>query len=535
MDRDGRSGGEAGDGSGSTTGGNEGAAGASSSIFRAIFASSGVLALGLAFHLGLGFLGRLIVARFLGRVDYGAVALGFTLLTTASILVVLGTDKGVGRYLPRFDADGRRRGVLVSALQVVVPLSVLLGLLVALLAGPIARYAFTDPSIEPVVRVFGLAIPLAAIVRLTLGSTRGMQETVPRVAIDDVALPLTRFSLIAAAVFLGFGAVGVAWAYAGGFAVAAAASIYYLARRTPLLEPVETTTMRRDLLAFSAPLMVTATMNMVHSNLDNFVLGYFASTGEVGVYNVAYPLAQLLTVLLTAFGFLFMPIVSELHAEGRTAEIVRTYHVVSKWTVLAALPLFLVLVTFPRAVIGATFGPEYAAGGLALAILAVGFFVHVGSGPTGISLTSFGLTRRIMYFNTSTAVANAALNLALVPRFSYVGAAVATTAGYVVMNALFMVQFHREVGTHPFRGAMLRPAFAAIAVWAGLALVLYRVAPSGLAALLATLALFLPAYAVVVVRFGGVEQEEVDLLGSLEDRFDVDLGPARRVASRLAG
>jgi O-antigen/teichoic acid export membrane protein len=355
------------------------------------------------------------------------------------------------------------------------------------------------------------------------------------VVIDNVAHPVTRFSLIAVAVFLGFGAVGVAWAYAGGFAAAAAVSVYYLARGTPLLEPVETTTMHRELLAFSAPLMVTATMNMVHSNLDNFVLGYFASTGEVGVYNVAYPLAQLLTVLLTAFGFLFMPIISELHSEGRTAEIVRTYHVVSKWTVLAALPLFLLLVTFPGAVIGATFGEEYVAGGVALAILSLGFFVHVGSGPTGISLMSFGLTRRIMYFNTTTAAANAALNFVLVPRFSYVGAAVATTVGYVVMNALFMAQFHREVGTHPFRAAMLRPAVAAIVLWGGLALVVSQVAPPGLPTLLAVLALFIPAYAAVVVRFGGVEQEEVDLLGSVEDRFDVDLGPAVRVARRFAG
>lgn len=507
----------------------------SGSIFGTLLTSSAIIAVGLGFRLALGFLGRLVVARFLGRVNYGAVSLGLTLLMTASILVVLGTDNGVGRYLPRFDEPARRRGVLRSAFGIVVPLGIVLGVVVAVLAEPIATYGFTDPDVAPVVAVFGLAIPLAAVVRLTVGTIRGQQQALPRVAIDNVALPLSRFLLIAAAVFLGFEAVGVAWAYALAYAIAAALSLYYLVRGTPLFSRGESVPMRRELLVFSAPLMVTATMNMVLSNLDTLMLGYFASTGEVGVYNVAYPLANLLTVGLTAVGFLFMPIVSELHAEGRTDEIARAYHVASKWIALAMLPAFLVLVTFPGVVIGLTFGSEYVAGRLALAVLTVGFFVHAVAGPAGNALVAFGQTRRLMYYNVATAVINATLNLYLIPRYSYLGAAVATTISFVLLNAMFVVRLHLEIGTHPLRPAVLRPVLAAGVVWAGLAFWLSGLGLGGFPSLLATVVLFVPLYAVAVLRFGGVEEEEVELLESVEERFDVDLGRLRSLARRFAG
>jgi hypothetical protein len=38
-----------------------------------------------------------------------------------------------------------------------------------------------------------------------------------------------------------------------------------------------------------------------------------------------------------------------------------------------------------------------------------------------------------------------------------------------------------------------------------------------------------------VLRFGGIEQEEVMLVLSIEERLGVDLGPLKTVAGRLIG
>jgi len=44
--------------------------------------------------------------------------------------------------------------------------------------------------------------------------------------------------------------------------------------------------------------MLTAAMLMVLSYFDIFMLSYFRTSGEVGSYNVVYPLAELLTATL---------------------------------------------------------------------------------------------------------------------------------------------------------------------------------------------------------------------------------------------
>ena len=505
------------------------------SKFQRLFTAGSVVFLGLVLQLGLGFLARVVIARWLGRVDYGGIALGVTILNTAAILVVIGIDTGVGRFLPRYDDAEHRRGVLVSAYQLIVPLSVVVGLAVALLAGPIATHAFHSPMLTPIIRTFALTIPLAAFVRLTVGSIRGMKQSVPRVYIQNISLPLSRFVLIGIVLFVGYQAVEVAWAYAGAYVVATILSLYYLYQHTSLFSRQPALSMHRDLLVFSAPIVVTMTMNTMFQNVDVFLLGYFASTGDVGIYTVVYPLASLLTTMLMAFGFIFMPTVSELDASGDVAEMRRTYGVISKWTCMTTLPLFLIVASFPGLLIRNTFGSEFTAGSIALTVLAVGFFTQGAIGPCGDMLTAIGKTRLIMYDNASVAGMNIVLNLLLIPRYSYVGAAIATTVGFVLMNTLYLVQLYRETGAHPFRGALLRPSVVGISLWVllyGGARTLFSLS---LPVSIAVIAVFCPLYAVCVLRFGGIEAEEVTLLGAFEERLGFDLDGVRAIAKRLAG
>jgi O-antigen/teichoic acid export membrane protein len=499
---------------------------------KKLVSSSGILLFGLVFQLGIGFFARAVVGRTLGKVPYGKISLGYTFLTVVSIIVVVGTDKGVSRYLPRFDDLERRRGVLASAYQVVVPLSVAVGLVIAVFADPIATHVFRAPNAVSVFRVFGLTIPLAAFVRLTIGSVRGMQHSLPRVYIQNVGLPLARIVLIVVVVLIGFQTVGVAWAYAASYGIATALCLVYLIRHTPLFAGVKSEPMHRELLTFSAPLMVSAAMNLVLESIDTFILSVLGTTGAVGVYNVAYPLAKLLTPALMAFGFIFLPAISELHSNGEFEEMRRTYQLISKWILFITLPIFLVFAFFPATVIRLTFGPEYTSGALALTVLSVGFLVHSVAGLNGNSLTSIGRVRTLMYDNAFVALLNIVLNIVLIQRYSYVGAAVATTVCYIVLNVLFLVQLYRETGTHPFRRESFVPGGVALAIWAALFVGLRPVFDS-LSLLLVEVGVFIVLYPVLILSLGGVESEDIELLKTLETRSGIDLGIVRRLARKF--
>ena len=362
-----------------------------------------------------------------------------------------------------------------------------------------------------------------------------MKKSVPRVYIQNIGLPLSRFALIAAVLLAGYRAVGVAWAYAGAYVVATLLSLYYLHRHTPLFSRKPARSMHRDLLVFSAPIVVTTTMNVTLQNIDVFMLGYFSSTGDVGIYTVVYPLASLLTTMLMAFGFVFMPTISELDVDGNVAEMRRTYGLISKWTFLTTLPLFLIIASFPVLIVRNTFGPEFTAGSVALSILAIGFFAQGAVGPCGDTLTAIGKTRLVMFDNMSVGAVNVVLNLVLIPRYSYVGAAAATTAGFVLMNGLYVTQLYREIGAHPFRSPSLRPGLIGVALWAILYVGTTAFFAISVPVLLGVVAVFVPLYAVIVLRFGGIEPEEVSLLGTLEERLGFEFEAVRALARRLAG
>lgn len=500
---------------------------------RRIFKGAGIVFAGVVLELVVSFVAKLLIARYLGPVSYGAVSIGLKLMTATSIFVLVGLDNGIGRYLPRRDEPSDRRGVLKSALEIALPIGLLAGVGLFLSADLLAVRVFHDASVAPVIRVFSVVLPFATVFRLSIGSVQGMQQSLPKVVIQNLSLPISRFLLVAVVLIYGLGTVAAAWAYGLAYVLAGLLGAYYLVRYTPLLADAPATSMHRELLVFSAPLMITAAMLQVLSHIDTFFLGYFASTGVVGVYNVVYPLAQLLTVVLSAFGFMVMPVISSLDAEDSVGEMRRTYQLSSKWVLLATLPLFLVVLLFPEMVIRVTFGAEYDSGALALSVLAVGFFTHAVVGPNGNTLTSVGRTRLIMYDNVAVAVTNVSLNLLLIPEYGLLGAAVATSVSYGLLNVLYTYQLYDETGIHPFTAGMVRPSLLALLVVG----VVYWVTTTFLVVTLPVLVVgfvaFVSLYALIVLRFGGVEHEELVLLWSFEERFDVDLGPVKRIAEKI--
>lgn len=498
-----------------------------------LLAGGSLLFLGLIIELGVSFLAKAVIARVLGAVNYGAVSLGVTTLGLLSTLSLLGLHTGIGRYLPRFETEEDRLGVIVSGFQIALTVATVTGLLVAFFADPIATYVFTDPSVAGTIRIFGLAIPFAALMKLSIGVIQGLQVSTPKVIVQNITPPVTRFTAVAIAVIVGAGVIGIVTAYALAYVVAALVGLYYVLDRTSLFSNVEPNLMRKELLAFSAPIVVSGAMGFVLTDLDTFMLGYFGTTRDVGIYNVVYPLAQLLTVGLTAFSFLFMPVISELDSNDKSDEMQRIFQIVTKWLFMGTFPIFLVVALFPEMTIRITFGSEYTEGGIALTFLAVAYFTHAVTGPNADTLTSLGRTRLIMWDNLAVGILNALLNLILIPTYGYLGAGIATAASYTTLNILYTVQLYRETNIQPFSRALVYPAVVATVLVAFIYWITTNLLAVTVPVLIGMFTVLMIGYALIILRFGGIEDEEIELVMSFEDRFDIDLGPIKKLAGYL--
>lgn len=498
----------------------------SSSVFE-VFSGGSVVFVGLIAELAISFVAKVVIARFLGREIYGGISLGITMVSVVSVLTLFGLNNGVSRYLPRYETPEQRRGVILSAFQIVVPLSIFISLIIFISAEWMATVLFNDPGITVILRVFALIIPLMSVVRLTTSTGQGMKHAIPKVYIKNLSLPICRFAGVGVAIYLSLYGLGVAGAYAFSYVVATSLSIVYLYRSTPLFDrSIVPVYIHRELLTFSLPLLVSAASWLIFSDLDTFMLGYFSQTSDVGVYNTVYPLAQLITIVLGSLGFIATPVFSELHADEEFSLLSHVYEILTKWVVLATLPVLIVLVLFPRTVIEATFGSEYTVGAASLVVLSTAFFSHAVAGPNSNALTAIGRTRIIMYDNIAVAIVNFILNVVLIPHYSVLGAAVATAVAYIMLNSLYSYQLYQEAGIVPVNRSLL--FISATCGFLGLALNQLSVIFIGMkwVRLLLFVILFAPTYALIVIRLG-ITVDEIELFFELEDRLDVNLTPIR--------
>jgi len=104
--------------------------------------------------------GMMIVARFLGPTNFGLISLASAVVTIASTVVLVGMSEGVLRYLSFYKGrndEKRVKGVIESALKVVLPLGIVATILLFVFADFISTRIFHDPNLTPILRIFSLA------------------------------------------------------------------------------------------------------------------------------------------------------------------------------------------------------------------------------------------------------------------------------------------------------------------------------------------------------------------------------------------
>lgn len=481
-----------------------------------------LLFVGSMLQAALMFLMRAYVAQNLGKELYGVFTGGVSSVVIVSTILLLGVHRGVGRYLPRSNDSKEARGIVLSGAQLVIPTSLLVAVFGIVFVDEITVWLFGDASFGPFVFLLIIALPLAVLTQFSVGVVQGRQRSLPKLVIQNISRPVTAFLGVVIAIQLNYGLLGVGGAYLAGYFLAALVGGYYVLRLVPLRGDGNPVWIRRELLVFSLPLVAVTAIRVFFLDLDVVMLTALKDRADVGIYGGVFPLVKMFEIFLASFSFLAMPIFSELDLDQDYERMHDLYAVIAKWTFLCTLPLAMAFVLFPRAVIGLTFGPEYAEGANALRVLTIAFFVHASLGPNSNSLISLGKTRILMGDNLIAGAVNVGLNLLLIPDFSFFGAAVATGIGYVLRNVLVSYHLYEETGIHPLSHGYLSAGTASVTTGLMLAIVARTVfAPlPALAAFVVAFALALP---VVLVIFGSIGRSEAALLEAAGERLGVNV------------
>jgi len=403
---------------------------------------------------GLSFAVAVVLARLLGPEGYGIYAYAFALVSILAIPAQFGLPNLVIRETAKAQARedwGLMRGLWRWATGMAGAISIAL----ALIAG-IAAWIFADHFDEAQLATFAwglLLIPLIALGNLRGAALRGLRKVVAGQLPESVLRPgLLVLAVLAAAWFWGAEALGPAHAMAL-HAVAAAAAFAVGAWMLMQARPSETRAaatapvyQARTWAAAAVPLALLMGMQMINQHTDILMLGLFRPAEEVGIYRVVVQGGLLVVFGLQAVNMVVAPQFARLHSLGDKVSLQRVATLSARAALAIALPVALAFVLFGEQILGWVFGPAFAPGDIALAIIAVGQLVNAGVGSVGYLLNMTGHERDTARGVAIAASCNVILNLILIPPLGMNGAAIATALTFLIWNAILWKDAARRLG-----------------------------------------------------------------------------------------
>lgn len=431
-----------------------------------ISVGAGIVFIGLIISKLLGFFYRLIVAR-IGPEQFGLLSLGLALLGVLGIVSVLGTNEGVLRYASYYkekNDPARVKGTFLYSLRLTFLLSIILSVLVFIFSDFISINVFHDGRLSVILKVIAFAIPFDSLRTIFYGMAKAYKEIKYYVISKNIIENLAKVIFTLILVYLGYGVLGAAIAYALAIFFSFVIILFYTEKRVFSIVNSKIVSIydRKQLLSYSIPLLFYYVVILAISWTDTFFLGIFRSAAEVGIYNAALPMALLVYIFPNALLALFVPVLTDLYARGDKNKFSMIYTTVTKWIFLVNLIILSILILFPKKILLTLFGADYTSGYFVLIILSVANFLYALSQTQNQSLLVYERTKTISLITAVGAGINVILNAILVPFYGILGAGTATGIALAIMSISFYIVSYKITNINPLKFPLFRIFFSVI-------------------------------------------------------------------------
>ncbi len=164
----------------------------------------------------------------------------------------------------------------------------------------------------------------------------------------------------------------------------------------------------------------------IYASLDTVMLGFLSTERAVGLYASSMRIVKAVVTLINSFGSVLIPRISYYIEKKQKREFERVAKLSLNCTLLLGLPSTVGLFILAPSVI-ALFGEEFLEAAVAMRIvvpliLIIGFSYFIGIQI----LYPHGQEKKVLVSAIVGAAMNFSLNLLLIPRYSYIGASIAT-------------------------------------------------------------------------------------------------------------
>jgi O-antigen/teichoic acid export membrane protein len=399
----------------------------------------------------------ILLARHFGEARFGDFVFSLSLALLVTSVSSLGTDPILTREVSRRPAA--TRDLFWSCLTVKMTLGAA-AVAVAAAVGIVGGYS---RSVEVAITLFAVTAVLDSVAKTVAAVFLAHDDLWPATLgqlFERGFVALAGIALVGA----GAGLVDVAAIYVAGASVGVAYMARALRRLGVDTGPVRVPRARlRWLVATSLPLGVGVLFSAILFRVDATILSFIKGNTAVGIYGVATQLLE--STLFISFAVV-TAMVSTLARLGRDTRpsLGSAYEGALKVIVLSLLPIGTGFVVFARPVVHLLYAGSFSNAVMPMRLIGGAAALYGVSYLSVYLLITQGRTTLVGWVAAAVALENVALNLVLIPRYSFDGAAVTTSISEAT-NAILLVGFClRETGGISAVRVALGPAVGCLGI-----------------------------------------------------------------------
>ena len=405
---------------------------------------------------GLQFVVMLYAARILTKEDFGK----FSFALALSLMAIIMADIGINTLLVREIArDKKNTGkYFFNSIFIKLVTSILTYILIILFLN-LLNYPQETRYVVYAVWIFTIISTFTEMFYAVFRAHEMM--------FYDAFLKILRMILLAASsLYILFNGYGV-FAFSADFIfveiiVMVAASIIATKKFIKLKLEIDLSFIK-EILHKALPFGLAFVLGSIYFFIGSIMLSYLKGDVEVAIYSVAYNIALAILFIPTVYTNAIYPVLSRYFKESKK-ELTILYERSFKYLYIIGLPISVGLYLVAGRAINLFYGSSYSASIIALQIISWYLFVKFINFLLGTILSSIDQQPKRMIGQGTTSAFNIILNLALIPKYGYIGAAWATFITEIFLFVMYFYYVSKILHFYNFGKILLKPVIAAIAM-----------------------------------------------------------------------
>ncbi len=389
---------------------------------------------GIAFSLGIGgyflmFLFKFVAAKYYGPTDLGLLEMTNTVVLILILISTLGIPAGITRYVPLYKYRGEHQlltGYIRSILITSLIVASLISLFLFSFADSITQFFNFPSDLEPLIKIASFIIPFRTLSHIFRKILISEKKIFLQTLSESILEKSTLLLFLCLCIFFHLPIFFVVFGLLLSTLLSFFFDLFLFLKKINLPKKIPAQYRHWEWLAFSLPLLLSGFFTFFIQWSDNILVGKLMGASLLGIYALAYSLADFIGFLQIPFLTMFTPLSAEQFALEENKSPVLLFQKTVGWLFMLSLGFVIILILFGKELLSSFFGPLFSPGYAPLVILSGGFLLYNIFSISEALLILHKKTRLVFSINFATASLNIILNIIFIGMWGIIGAAIAS-------------------------------------------------------------------------------------------------------------